>query len=134
MYERQLMGENRHEQSINSVTKKWAFLAAICTSPLFILFNYLGDPGRGQAAWVSAGGIAIAARFLWDLKNRVWYWITLVIIVLLHVPMILLISWPFKQLSYIALLPAGLLDFAIVYGIIRLVERAMKPDAASSLQ
>ena len=118
------MGESSRRQEITPVTRKFGLLAAICTSPLFIVSAYLGDPGRGQAAWVSAGGIAIAARFLWDLKNRVWYWMTLAVIVLLHVPMIMLIPWPFRQLSYIALLPAGLLDFAIAYGIIRLVEKA----------
>src|ERR1035438_889970 len=105
------MGKNRHEQSINSVTRKWAVLTAICTSPLFVVLDYLGDPGRGQAAWVGGIAIAVAARFLWDLKNRIWYWITLAIIVLLHFPMILLVPWPFKQLSYVALLPAVCFGF-----------------------
>ncbi len=116
------MGENRHQQSIDSVTRKWALLAGVCTSPLFVLFLYLGDPGRGQAAWVSGLAITVAARFLWDVRNRVWYWTTLAIIVLLHVPLILLIAWPSKQLSYVALLPVGFLDFVIAYGIFRLVE------------
>ena len=96
------MTENRHKQSIDSVSKKWALLAGICTSPLFILFIYLGDPGRGQAAWVSGIAIALAARFMWDVRNRAWYWVTIAIIVLLHVPLILLIAWPLKQLVYVA--------------------------------
>ena len=120
------MGENKHKQSIDSVTKKWAIVAGIYTSPLFILFAYFGDPGRGQAAWVCAGSLATATRFLWDLRTRVWFWLTISIIALLHVPLILLIPWPFKQLTYIALLPAGLLDFGIAYGIIRLVENMME--------
>ena len=119
------MGENR-QQSIDSVTKKWAIVAAICTSPLFILFAYFGDPGRGQAAMVSAISLATATRFLWDLRTRVWFWLTISIIALLHVPLILLVPWPLKQLTYIALLPAGLLDFGIAYGIIRLVENMME--------
>jgi hypothetical protein len=120
------MAENKHKQSIDSVSRKWALLAGICTSPLFILFAYFGDPGRGQAAWVSAVAIAVAARFLWDLRGRVWFWITIAIIVSLHVPLIVLIPWPYKQLSSVALLPAGLLDFAIAYGIIRLIENMIE--------
>ncbi len=120
------MAENKHKQSIDSVTRKWALLAAICTLPLFIVFDYFGDPGRGQAAWVSAGAIAVAARFLWDLRTRAWFWITIAVIVVLHVPLIILIPWPLKQLSYIALLPAGFLDFLFAYGILRLVENMIE--------
>lgn len=126
------MGENRHKQSIDSVTQKWAIVAGICTSPLFILFTYFGDPGRGRAAWVSAISLATATRFLWDLRRCVWFWLTISIIALLHVPLILLVPWPpLKQLTYIALLPAGLLDFGIAYGIIRLVENMMERNGAA---
>ena len=120
------MGEDRHKESIDSVTKKWAIWAAICTSPLFFLFAYFGDSGRGQAAWVSAISLVTAARFLWDLRTRVWFWLTITTIALLHVPLIAFIPWPLKQLSYVALLPAGFLDFAIAYGIIRLLEHRVE--------
>ena len=123
------MGENKHKQSIDSITRGWVLLCGICTSPLFILSIYLGDPGRGQAAWISASAIALAARFLWDLRNRAWFWITIVVIVLIHVPLILFIRWPLKQLSYMALLPAGFADFALAYGIIRLVENAVEKNS-----
>lgn len=119
----QPMGSEEHRQSVDSITTKWAMLAAICASPLFIVFAYFGDPGRGQAAWVSAGVIAIAARFWWEFKGRIWYWLMLAVIVLLHVAVILLIPWSFKQLSYIALLPVGLLDFCVAYSIIRLAAK-----------
>src|SRR5258708_23085573 len=117
------MGENQHKQAVDSLTRGWAIWAAICTLPIYILFVYLGDSGRGRAAWISVGMIALAARLLWDLKNRVWFWVTLAIIALLHVLMILLIPWGAQNLSYVALLPVGLLDLGITYGIIRLVEK-----------
>jgi hypothetical protein len=120
------MVESKHQRSIDSVTRKWAIIAGVCTSPIFIFFVYLGDPGRGMAAWVSAGAISAAARFLWDLKDRAWYWATIVVIVLLHVPLILLVPWPLRRWSYVQLLPIGLLDFALAYGIIRLVERVIE--------
>ena len=136
MHERTLMSENKHKRSMESVTRKWVILAGICTSPIFILFIYLGDPGRGEAAWGSAVAVALAARFLWDLKDRTWYWVTIVVIVLLHVLLILLVPWPFKRWSYIQLLPIAFLDFGATYGIIRLVEKVIvvirKGDATSS--
>ena len=99
------MAENRHKQSIDSITKTWALLAGVCVSPLFFLFAYFGDPGRGRAAFVIAGMIALAARFLWDLRTRVWFWITITIVALLHVPLILFIPWGSQPLTYVALLP-----------------------------
>ncbi len=74
MYKWTLMAENRHKESIDSTTKTWALLAGVCVSPLFFLFAYFGDPGRGRAAFVCATGIAVATRFLWDLRRRVWFW------------------------------------------------------------
>jgi hypothetical protein len=122
MHERKVARDDKHQQSIDSVTKTWALWAGICTSPLFILFAYFGDPGRGQAAWVCALAVAVAVRFLWDLRTHAWFWITVAVTVLLHIPLIALIPWPLKQLTYVALLPAGFADFAIVYGVLRLIE------------
>src|SRR5579862_975817 len=121
------MGANKHQRSIDSITRKWPALAAIFTSPIFILFVYLGDPGRGMAAWISALAISCAARFLWDLKDRAWYWLTIAIILLLHVPVILLIPWTLKrQWTYVQFLPMAILDFGVAYGIIRLVEKMIE--------
>ncbi len=123
------MGENRHKDAIDSVTSGWTLGAAICTLPIYILFGYFGDSGRGRAAWVSAISTATAARFVWDLKKHAWFWVTIAMIVILHVPLILFVPWGNQNLSYIALLPLALLDFGITYGIIRLVENAVKEDA-----
>lgn len=83
-----------------------------------------------MAAAVSAGMTAVAVRYFWDLRKRTWFWVTIASIVLLHVPLILLIRWPSKQWSYVQLLPIGLLDFGIAYGIIRLAEKVFGPAGA----
>jgi hypothetical protein len=114
--------ENRHRQSVNSITRKWTLWVGLCTSPLFILFAYLGAPARGRAAWVSAMMIALAARCLWDLRDRIWFWTTIAFVAVLHIPIILLVRWTDRSYSYMALLPVGLLDCGVAYGILRLVE------------
>jgi hypothetical protein len=125
--------ENRRQQAVDSLTRGWAILVAICTSPIYILFVYLGDSGRGRAAWVIAGMIALATRLVWDLKTRVWFWVTIAIITALHIPAILLIPWGDQNLSYVALLPLGLLDLGITYGIIRLVENAIEKSPSRGI-
>jgi hypothetical protein len=120
------MVENKHKQTRDSITRKWVILTAICTLPIWALYAYLGDPGRGQAAWVISVAICFAARYFWDLRNRVWFWITIALIVLLHIPLIVLIPWPFKQLTYIAALPFAFADFGIAYGMIQAAENVVE--------
>ncbi len=122
------MAESKRKQAIYPVTKKFGLVAGICTAPLFIIFAYFGEPDRGFTAWACAEVILITIRFFWGLRSRVWFWVTITIIALLHVPLILFVPWPFKQLSYVALLPVGFLDFALAYGIIRLVENRIESD------
>jgi hypothetical protein len=129
MYKRSLTGEDKRE--IYPVTRKFGLLAGICTSPFFIIFAYFGDSERGSTAWFSAIVISVAIRMFWALRKRVWFWITITLIALVHVPLTLFVSWPFKpQLTFVALLPVGLLDLAIVYGIIRLVENVIERNGS----
>lgn len=109
--------------AIDSITQKWAVMSGVCVLSVFFVFAYFGDPGRGQAAAVGGAAIALATRFFWDLRNRAWFWTTIVIVAVCHVPLICFISGPLKQLAYIALLPACLLDFAIICGLLRSIEK-----------
>jgi hypothetical protein len=122
------MPENRVKRSLE-ISRKWGLLCALLTSPLFLLFAYLGDPARGRAAWVSAIAVILAAKFFWDLRGRIWFWVTLGALVCLHVPLLLFVRWPSQHLSYAALLPECLADFAIAWGIIKLVENVIEKSS-----
>lgn len=128
MHEHILVEEEQKEapkRSFALITRRWALLATICTSPVFFLFAFFGDPGRGMAAAIATGMITVAVRYFWDLKRHLWFWITIGLTALLHVPLVWFIPWPDNQYTYIQLLPLALLDFAIVYGVIRLAENAI---------
>jgi hypothetical protein len=120
------------KQEMNSITSRWGLLAGICTSPLFILFAYFGDAGRGRAAWIGAAIVFVIVRGFWGLRARAWFWLTVAIIALFHVPLVLFIPWGNQPLTYVALLPVGLLDFAIDYEVIRLAERAFETKQVSN--
>jgi hypothetical protein len=120
-------GHTGPKRSFASISRKWGLIAGICAFSLSFLFH---DEVKGAAASYSAAMIAVAVRYFWDLRKRIWFWITVIFIVLLHVPVILFIRWPFNQhYNYVQMLPPALLDFAIMYGIIRLVERAVENNS-----
>lgn len=126
----EMEGTQRHnepERSFASISRKWGLLVGICVSPLIFLVH---DEVKGAAAAYSAGMIAVTIRYFWDLRKRIWFWITVAFIVLLHVPIVLFVRWPFNQhYTYIQMLLPALLDFGIMYGIIRLVERALEHNS-----
>lgn len=113
------------KQEIYPLTRRWLLLAVLCTTPLFALVTYLGDLGRARAAYVCAVAVLVAIRSFWGLRKRVWFWLTVTMVVFLHVPLIVFIPWGSERVPVGGLLPVGLADFGIAYGIIRLVERAM---------
>ena len=61
-----------------------------------------------------------------ELTRQTWFWITLAIIIALHVLLILLIPWTSKSYPGPILLPFGAVDYFVVWGCIKLVEKAMK--------
>lgn len=114
-----------------------AILAPICACPLFIWFIYLGEKGRGIAAWVFASAILIVIKGFWDSRRRVWFWVAIATVVLLHIPLLLLVPWP-KTIDSPGfamkpiLLPLVLLDLGVVIGCFKLVEKAMKGSGPAS--
>jgi hypothetical protein len=120
MHEQALMTESDDKQFFDTLTRTSAIVIALCASPLYFLYAYFGDPGRGRTAAICAFVIISIARGFWNSRNRIWFWITLTIVVLLHVPLILLVSWSNTNYPGVVLLPLGLLDFAFVYGCYKL--------------
>ena len=112
-------------QTFGGLTPLWALIAVSCASPLFFLFALQGDPGRGRAAMFSAAVIILAIRSRWDLSQHIWFWTTVAAIVGLHVPLVLLTHWPEASYPGFTLLLPAALDYAAIYGLMKVVERAM---------
>ena len=121
MYERAVVSTNR-EPEFYPVTSKWGLLAAVLSSPLFFLFAFRGDPGRGRAAMFSGILICITIRIFWSLRKRIWFWIIIIALAILHAVPVLLITWSNKSRSVVALMPIGLLDFVAMFAIIKFID------------
>lgn len=114
------------DQIPHELTKRDGLFAMLYASPIMLLFAYMGDWKRCFGAWISIGIVVLVVRMRWDLRDRGWFWVVVAIMGIIQAPFIYYIPWSNTDLSYASLLPVGFLDFAVVYGCIRLVERAMK--------
>jgi hypothetical protein len=90
--------------------------------PIQFAFIHAGFPGKGRAAAICAGMVITSVWIRWDLRDRLWFWVTVTLLILLHVPLVVLIPWTDHSYPGITLLPAALLDLAVTYGAIKLVE------------
>jgi len=125
MRDQAIVEQSDGKSPFDRLTRKSALIVLLCALPFFFLFAALGDPAKGRAAATCAGMIATAALIGWDLRKRAWFWVTIAILALLHIPVVLLIPWTNKNYPGIVLLPGALLDLAVVYGCIKLAEKLM---------
>jgi energy-coupling factor transporter transmembrane protein EcfT len=120
------MEEANNDQSHDVSPRKWLLVTILCMVPVFLLFAYFGYPGKGRAAAIATGAIMLAVAGRSGLKSQRWFWVTLTIIIAVHVLFVLLIPWTSKSYPGPILLPFGALDYFIVWGCIKLVEKRAK--------
>ena len=94
--------------------------------PLFLGFALSGQAARGRAAAISAAMIVVVARFTWDQRKCIWYWLTLSCFVIAHTAVVLLATWQERSYPGFTLLPVAAADFGAMYGLIRFIEALVK--------
>lgn len=132
LYGGALMTENNDNQSIDVFSRKWLLVVILCMVPPFLLFALQGDPGKGRAAAICTGVLMTAIRALWSLKSHVWFWVTAALMVIFHASLVLFVPWPSGSFPAYSLLPVAVLDYGIVWGCIKLVEKLMTRNAGVS--
>lgn len=104
-------------------TKAWWIGAGICLFPIYLLFSAIGYPGKGTAAICFGGAIVAVVRLRWNLNNRLWFWVTVSLLVLLHAALILFIPWPNENYTLPIVLPAGVIDALMISFVIQLIAK-----------
>jgi hypothetical protein len=93
-------------------------------APLFFLFVYLGKAEMGFTACLVLGMFMVAVRLRWKLRRYAWFWGTIALVLLLHIPFLFLVHWPESRVPTIAYsLPLGIVDFLLTSGALGLAEK-----------
>jgi hypothetical protein len=123
MHESPIVEETDRKSPFDRLTRKAALVVTLCAILLSFAFEYLADPARGRVASICAAMIMTTIWMRWDLRKRVWFWVAIAILALIHLPFVMLIPWTNKNYPGAVLLPEALLDLAIIYGAIKLIEK-----------
>jgi len=90
---------------------------------LGLLSIHFGRFDLARPSLISAGMIAIAIALRWKLRRHVWFWITMVILAALDLPLILFIPWTTKWIPAIVIVPFGIADLYVIVWVLSAVGR-----------
>lgn len=91
--------------------------------PVYLLFIYIGKEELGWIVSVLLGVIMLAVRVRWDLRRHAWFWATIALVSVLHVPLLFLVGLPPAVFHWVVMLPIAVADCLVTVGIIGLVEK-----------
>ncbi|MGB6830754.1 MAG: hypothetical protein WBE41_22095 [Terracidiphilus sp.] len=99
--------------------------------PVFFVFVFLGKAELGFNVMLVLGLVMIAVRLRWKLRKHVWFWATIIFILLLHIPFLFLVHWPQSRVPTIAYsLPLGIADFLLISGAISLAQKIFAKNSS----
>jgi hypothetical protein len=101
---------------------------------VLLLFIYQGKVEEGIGVWICAGIVIVSMMVRWDLRRSAWFWVAILVAGLIQIPFIVFVPWSNRHMSFVSFLPVGLLDYALVYGCIKVAEKlTTKNGGAGSL-
>ena len=118
------------ETSKRSIGTLWVFLSVLATSPICVIFLYLGKPGSARAGWILSVVIVLAAKVRWELHNRVWFWPTIILISIVHLYAVIAVPWTSKWIPAALIFPFCAVDGIAILGILQLIEKLTSSQIA----
>ena len=117
---------NSESEQLGMSDRVFGVVIGLSVLPLLFLFAILGNAALGRAAALSTAVILVVIRLTWDLRKHHWFWATLICIVGLHIVVLGLVRWSEKSYPGFALVPVGIADFCLAYGLIKVVEKLVQ--------
>ena len=119
-------------ESPRKLTAQAAYLVLICSLPILIVLAILGKVWLGFGAWTCSALVILVVRIRWDLRRHIWFWATIIFAEMLQIPIVLLMPWSNSSLTWFSFLPVAVLDYGIIYGCVRRVEKMMRTEKGTA--
>jgi hypothetical protein len=101
-------------------------------APVFLLFALLGNADMGLTVCIVLGMIILAVKIRWNLRNHTWFWMTIGLVLALHVPLFFIVRWPQGNVpTLFYTIPLGIVDFLVVLGTLALAEKFFSTNSSS---
>jgi hypothetical protein len=105
----------------------WGVLCVIIGAfLLFFLFDHFGKLAIARPTLYSVAIISITVAMRWKLKGHMWFWITMIVLAALHVPLVLLVPWTTRWVPAFVIIPIGIVDSYAMLWVISVVGKFME--------
>jgi UDP-N-acetylmuramyl pentapeptide phosphotransferase/UDP-N-acetylglucosamine-1-phosphate transferase len=96
------------------------------TALLALVFHNIDRPELTRPTGLSIIMIAFAVAIRWEFRRRAWFWVTMVLVAALHVPLILLVPWTAKWVPAVVAIPFCLADLYLMLAILSVVGKLVE--------
>ncbi|HEY0758716.1 MAG TPA: hypothetical protein VGD59_05600 [Acidisarcina sp.] len=111
----------------------WGVLCVILGAlALLILFDHFGKLTLARPTMTSAAMVVIAIAMRWKLKGHGWFWLTMIVLAALHVPLVLLVPWTTRWIPAFIIIPFGMADLYLMLWVLSVVGKFMGEPEASA--
>lgn len=136
MYGRQLtgmIGNNEQPPTERQGRADWTgLIMAALAAPVFFFFVYLGKAEMGFTVSLVLCVAMIAIKLRWKLRKHAWFWVTIALVMAVHIPLFFIVRWPQTKIPTIAFsMPLGIADFLLISGAISLAEKLFSKSHSS---
>jgi|SRR5579884_1384975 len=102
-------------------------------APVFFLITFLANADIALAACIVLGMIMLAVKIRWNLRRHLWFWATIVFILVLQVPLVFMVRWPQgKGPTLLYTMPVGIADFLIILWTVGVAQRFFSKSSSSN--
>jgi hypothetical protein len=122
----QLSTEVRHDiRAANKIRLPWWGMLCVAIGSLSTiwLFDRLGSLSLFLPALNGTAVLAFAVAVKWKLRRHIWFWVTIVVVVALHIATLLLVPWTSRWFPAVVWAGAASLDFCVILVVIDAVGR-----------
>ncbi|SRR5579871_5793771 len=115
---------------------RFGLLGGLAILPALLLLNRAGRTDLDYPVLAAFAAIAFAVRGRWDLRRNWWFWVTISLIISLHLALIWFIPWKAGWVPVPVTLFAAVADLALLFGVISFVEKVMggKPQGSNAVE
>lgn len=93
---------------------------------LALLFVSIERFDLARPTMVSVAMVSLAITMRWKLRTRGWFWITMTILAVLHLPLILFVPWTTKWIPAVVIAPVGIADLYAMLWVLSVVGKFME--------
>jgi predicted ferric reductase len=98
---------------------------------LALMFMSIGRFDLARPTMVSVAMVGLAITMRWKLRTHRWFWITIIILVALHLPLILFIPWTTKWIPAVLIAPIGIADLYAMLWVLSVIGKFMSERETS---